>query len=87
MALEISHRNENPSAYIYSPALRDLMRKQTTFVITAIVSVALYNVKTTNAQGNMSAASGANMTKSNMTAAGAAKNMTSAMSNIGKAMN
>jgi hypothetical protein len=56
------------------------MRKQTTFVITAailltaIVSIVLYNVKTTNAQGNM-------------TAAGAAKNMTSAMSTVGKAMN
>ncbi len=70
------------------------MRKQTTFLITAailltaIVSLALYNVKTTNAQGNMSAASGANMTKGNMTAAtAAAKNMTSVMSNVGKAMN
>jgi hypothetical protein len=69
------------------------MRKQTTFVImaaillTAIVSVVLYNVKTTNAQGNMSTASGANMTKGNMTAAGAAKNMTSAMSTVAKAMN
>jgi hypothetical protein len=69
------------------------MRKQTTFVITAailltaIVSVVLYNVKTANAQGNMSAASGANMTKGNMTAAGAAKNMTSAMSTVAKAMN
>jgi hypothetical protein len=67
------------------------MRKQTTFVITAailltaIVSVVLYNVKTTNAQGNMSTASGANMT-GNMTAAGAAKNMTSAMSTVTKAM-
>jgi hypothetical protein len=69
------------------------MRKQTTFVITAailltaIVSVILYNVKTTNAQGNMSNASGANMTKGNMSAAGAAKNMTSAMSTVAKAMN
>jgi hypothetical protein len=66
------------------------MRKQTTFVIaaaillTAIVSVVLYNVKTTNAQGNMTAASGA---KGNMTAAGAAMNMTSAMSTVAKAMN
>jgi hypothetical protein len=70
------------------------MRKQTTFVITAsilltaIVSVVvLYNVNTTNAQGNMSTASGANMTKGNMTAAGAAKNMTSAMSTVTNAMN
>jgi hypothetical protein len=69
------------------------MRKQTTFVIaaaillTAIVSVVLYNVKTTNAQGNMTAASGANMAKGNMTAAGAAMNMTSAMSTVAKAMN
>jgi preprotein translocase subunit SecG len=69
------------------------MRKQTTFLIvaaillTAIVSVVLYNVKTTNAQGNMSSASGANMTKGNMTAAGAAKNMTSNMSSAAKAMN
>jgi hypothetical protein len=69
------------------------MRKQTTFVITAailltaIVSVVLYNVKTTNAQGNMTTASGANMTKANMTAAGAAKNMTSAMSTVANAMN
>jgi hypothetical protein len=69
------------------------MPKQTTFVITAailltaIVSVVLYNVKTTNAQGNMSSASGANMTKGNMTAAGAAKNMTTAISTVVKAMN
>jgi hypothetical protein len=69
------------------------MRKQTTFLImaaillTAIVSAVLYNVKTTNAQGNMSSASGANMTKGNMTAAGAAKNMTSNMSSAAKAMN
>jgi hypothetical protein len=69
------------------------MRKQTTFVITAailltaIVSVVFYNVKTTNAQGNMTTASGANMTKANMTAAGAAKNMTSAMSTVANAMN
>jgi hypothetical protein len=72
------------------------MRKQTMFVITAailltaIVSVVLYNVKTTNAQANMTTASGANMTKGNMTAAGAvvaAKNMTSAMSTVAKAMN
>jgi hypothetical protein len=82
------------------------MRKQTIFVITAailltaIVSVVLYNVKTTNAQGNMSSVSGANMTKGsmssvsganmtqgNITAAGAAKNMTSAMSTVAKAMN
>jgi hypothetical protein len=68
------------------------MRKQTTFVITtailltAIVSV-LYNVKTTNAQADMTTASGASMTKGNMTAAGAAKNMTSAMSTVAKAMN
>jgi hypothetical protein len=69
------------------------MRKQTMFVITAailltaIVSVVLYNVKTTNAQANMTTASGANMTKGNMTAAGAAKNMTTAMSTVAKAMN
>ncbi len=69
------------------------MRKQTTFVITAailltvIVSVVLYNAKTTNAQGNMTTASGANITKGNMTSAGAAKNMTSAMSTVAKAMN
>jgi hypothetical protein len=82
------------------------MRKQTMFVIaaaillTAIVSVVLHNVKTTNAQGNMTAASGANMAKGNMTAAsganmakgnmtpaGAAMNMTSAMSTVAKAMN
>jgi hypothetical protein len=69
------------------------LRKQTTFVITAtilltaIVSVVLYNVNTTNAQGNMSTASGANMTKGNMTAAGAAKNMTSVMSTVANAMN
>ena len=69
------------------------MRKQTKFVITAailltaIASVVLYNVNTTNAQGNMSTASGANMTKGNMTAAGAAKNMTSAMSSVANAMN
>jgi hypothetical protein len=56
-------------------------------LLTAIVSVVLYNVKTTNAQGNMSSASGANMTKGNMTAAAAVKNMTSAMSTVGKAMN
>jgi hypothetical protein len=55
------------------------MHKQTTFVITAailltaIVSVALYTVKTANAQSNMTSAGGANMTK-NMT--GAAGNMT-----------
>ena len=45
----------------------------TTFVITgailltAIVSAALYTVKAANAQGNMSIAGGANMTKDNMT--------------------
>ena len=76
------------------------MRKETTFVITgailltAIVSAALYTVKAANAQGNMSIAGGANMTKSNMTkgnmtgaAMGAAKNMISNMSTAGKAMN
>jgi hypothetical protein len=79
--------------YIYFPILPGLMRKQTTFVImaaillTAIVSAVLYNVKATNAQGNMSSASSANMTKGNMTAAGAAKNMTSNMSTAAKAMN
>jgi hypothetical protein len=68
------------------------MRKQTMFVITAailltaILSAVLYNVKATNAQGNMTSASGANMTKG-MTAAGAAKNMTSNMSTAAKAMN
>jgi hypothetical protein len=56
-------------------------------LLTAIVSVTLYNVKTTNAQGTMSSASGANMAKGNMTAAGAAKNMTSNMSSAAKAMN
>ena len=35
----------------------------------------------------MSTASGANMTKGNMTAAGTAKNMTGAMSTVVKAMN
>ncbi len=65
------------------------MREQTRFVITtailltAIVSVVLCNAKTTNAQGNMSTASGANMTKGNMTAAGAAKNMTTEGSGYG----
>jgi hypothetical protein len=69
------------------------MRKQTTFLITAailstaIVSVALYYVKTTNAQGNMSSASGVNMTKGNMTVTGAGKNMTSNMSSAAKAVN
>ena len=80
--------------YIYFSVLRDLMHKQTTFVITAailltaIVSAVLYNVKATNAQGNMPSAGGANMTKGNMTGAamGAAKNMTSNMSTAGKAM-
>ena len=51
------------------------------------MSVVLYNINTTNAQGNMSTANGANMTKSNMTAAGAAKNMTSAMSSVANAVN
>lgn len=74
--------------YIYFPTLPGLMRKQTTFVImAAIVSAVLYNVKATNAQGNMSSASGANMTRGNMTATGAAKNMTSNMSTAAKAMN
>jgi len=68
------------------------MRRETTFVImaailiTAIASAVLYNVKTTNAQGNMSSASGSNMTKG-MTAASAAKNMTSNMSTVAEAMN
>lgn len=75
------------------------MHKQTSFVITAVilltavVSIALYTVKAANAQGNMSSAGGANMTKSNMTkgnmtgaAMGAAKNMTGNMSGAGKAM-
>ena len=35
----------------------------------------------------MSTASGANMTKGNMIAAGAVKNMISALSTVGKAMN
>jgi len=56
-------------------------------LLTAIVSVVLYNVKTTKVQGNMSTTSGANMTKGNMTAVGAAKNMTSNMSSAAKAMN
>ena len=66
------------------------MHKQTSFVITAVilltavVSIALYTVKAANAQGNMSSAGGANMTKANMT--GAAKNMTGNMSTAGKAM-
>ena len=57
-------------------------------LLTAIVSAVLYNVKATNAQGNMPSAGGANMTKGNMTGAamGAAKNMTSNMSTAGKAM-
>ena len=62
------------------------MHKITTFVVTAailltaIVSVALFTVKALNAQGNMSSAGGANMTKSNMTntTSGAVKNMTAA---------
>jgi hypothetical protein len=75
------------------------MHKQISFVITAVVlltavvSIALYTVKAANAQGNMSTAGGANMTKSNMTkgnmtgaAMGAAKNMTGNMSTAGKAM-
>jgi hypothetical protein len=70
------------------------MHKQTSFVITAailltaIVSAALYTIKAANAQGNMSSAGAANMTKGNMTGAatGAAKNMTSNMSTAGKAM-
>jgi hypothetical protein len=70
------------------------MHKQTMFIITAailltaIVSAVLYTVKAANAQGNMSSAGGANMTKGNMTGAamGAAKNMTSNMSTAGKAI-
>jgi hypothetical protein len=70
------------------------MQKQTIFMITvtillsAMASVSLYNVKAANAQGNMSNAS-TNMTKANMTGAAmaAAKNMTSNMSTVGKAMN
>jgi hypothetical protein len=68
------------------------MQKQTIFMITVAillsttVSIILYNVKAANAQGNMSTASGANMTKGNMTAAVAVKNMTSAMSSVGKAI-
>jgi hypothetical protein len=70
------------------------MHKQTAFVITAailvtaIVSAVLYTVKATNAQGNMPNAGGANTTKGNMTGAamGAAKNMTSNMSTVGKAI-
>ena len=72
------------------------MHKQTSFVrtaailLTAVVSIALYTVKAANAQGNMSTAGGANMTKGNMTKGnmtGAAKNMTGNMSTAGKAMN
>jgi len=62
--------------------------------LTAVVSIALYTVKAANAQGNLSSAGGANMTKGNMTkgnmtgaAIGAAKNMTGNMSTAGKAMN
>jgi hypothetical protein len=75
------------------------MHKQTTFIITAailltaIASATLYTTKAANAQGNMTSAGGANMTKGNMTkgnmtgaAMGAAKNMTSNMSSAGKAM-
>jgi hypothetical protein len=74
------------------------MNTQTTFIITAailltaIVSATLYTVEAVNAQGNMTSAGGANMTKSIMTkgnmtgaAMGAAKNMTGNMS-AGKAM-
>lgn len=71
------------------------MHKQTTFIITAailltaIVSATLYTVKDANAQGNMSSAGGANMTKSNMTGAamGGAKNMTGNMSAASKVTN
>ena len=61
--------------YIYFSVLRDLMHYQTTFVITAailltaIVSAGIYNVKATNAHGNMPSAGGANITKGNMTGA------------------
>ncbi|HYA84961.1 MAG TPA: hypothetical protein VEH06_16170 [Candidatus Bathyarchaeia archaeon] len=70
------------------------MRKQTTFVtvaiqLTAIASAVLYNVKATNAQDNMSTASGANTTKGNMTVTGAVKkeNMTSNIFTSTKTMN
>ena len=71
------------------------MHKQTTFIITAailltaIASAMLYTAKAANAQGNMTSAGPANMTKSNMTGAamGAAKNMTGNMSGAGKVMN
>ena len=76
------------------------MHKQTTFIITgaillaAIASATIYTVKAANAQGNMTSAGGANMTKGNMTkgnmtgaAMGAAKNMTGNMSAAGAAMN
>jgi hypothetical protein len=67
------------------------MHKQTTFVITAailltaIVSVALYTVKAAYAQGNMTSAGGANMTKNMTGAAGnMTKNMTGAAGNMTK---
>ena len=66
------------------------MYKQASFVITAVilltavVSIALYTVKATNAQGNTSTAGKSNMTRGNMTSA--AKNMTGNMSTAGKAM-
>jgi hypothetical protein len=71
------------------------MNKQTTFIITAailltaIASATIFTVKAANAQGNMTSAGGANMTKGNMTGAamGAAKNMTGNMSAAGTAMN
>jgi len=70
------------------------MYKQTTFVIvaaiflTTIISAALFTFKAVNAQGNMTSAGGANMTKSNMTNAssGAAKNMTGGMMGAAKNM-
>ena len=69
------------------------MQKQTIFMITVAillsttVGIILYNVKAANAQGNMSTASGANMTKRNPTATGAGKNMTSNMSSPAKVVN
>lgn len=71
------------------------MNKQITFIITAAIlltaisSATIYTVKAANAQGNMTGAGGANMTKGNMTGAamGAAKNMTGNMSAAGTAMN
>ena len=69
------------------------MQKQTIFVITVVIlmtaalSISLYNVRAANAQGNMFNPS-TNMTKSNMTGAAlaTAKNMTGNISATGKAI-